>query len=114
MTDDCLFCAMADGRIPVEPLYDRDGVFAIHDINPRAPVHVLIIPRQHIAMVSDLSSGDGELLGRIFDAANDVARQTGIASSGYRCSLNVGADAGQSIFHIHMHVLGGHKLGPEG
>jgi histidine triad (HIT) family protein len=114
MAEDCLFCAMAEGRIPVERIYDQNGVFAIRDINPRAPVHVLVIPGRHVAMVSDLQATDGELLGSMFEAANEVARQTGIAGSGYRCAFNVGPDAGQSVFHIHMHVLGGRKLGPEG
>ena len=114
MAEVCLFCEMAAGRIPVERLYDRDGVFAIRDINPRAPVHILVIPRRHVPMVSDLSRDDAGLLGSMFAAANEVAKQTGIAGSGYRCAFNVGDDGGQTIYHIHMHVLGGGKLGPEG
>ncbi len=114
MAEGCLFCNMAAGHVPVERLYDRDGVFAIRDVNPRAPVHILIIPTEHVPMVSDLRREDGNLLAAMFAAANDVARQTGIADSGYRCAFNVGADGGQTVYHIHMHVLGGGKLGPEG
>jgi histidine triad (HIT) family protein len=114
MPEECLFCEMAAGRVPVERVYDQNGVFAIRDINPRAPVHILVIPTRHVAMVSDLTNQDGDLLARMVAAANEVARQNGIAESGYRCSFNVGPDAGQSVFHIHMHVLGGRKLGPEG
>ena|SRR5579875_2421836 len=114
MAEECLFCEMAAGRIPTDRLYDERGVFAIRDINPRAPVHVLVIPKRHVPTISDPAAEDGELLGSMFAAANAVARQTGIADSGYRCAFNVGADAGQTVFHIHMHVLGGRKLGPEG
>ena len=104
---------MASGEIAVDKLYDQSGIFAIRDINPRAPVHVLVIPERHVSMVSDLGPGDGDLLAEIVTAANAVARAEGLEQSGYRCTFNVGADAGQSVFHIHMHVLGGRKLGPE-
>jgi histidine triad (HIT) family protein len=113
MAGECLFCEMAAGRIGVDKLYDRAGVFAIRDINPRAPVHVLVIPKRHVSMVSDLEQADAPLLGEMFAAANEVARSEGLDRSGYRCAINVGADAGQSVYHIHMHVLGGRKLGPE-
>lgn len=114
MSEDCLFCSMASGAIPVEKLYDQDGVFAIRDIHPRAPVHALIIPREHIAMVGDLKPGHGDLLAAIYTAANAVARREGLAERGYRCTFNVGPDAGQTIYHLHMHLLGGRQLGPEG
>jgi histidine triad (HIT) family protein len=113
MADGCLFCNMAAGDVPVEKLYDNAKVFAIRDINPRAPVHILVIPRRHVPMVSDLHQGDAELLGEVFVAANTIARQEGLDASGYRLAFNVGDDAGQSVYHIHMHVLGGRKLGPE-
>jgi histidine triad (HIT) family protein len=114
MAGECLFCEMASGRMTVEKVYDEDGVFAIRDINPRAPVHVLVIPERHIEKVSDLQREDGDLLAQMFAAANAVARREGISESGYRCAFNVGADAGQTIFHIHLHVLGGRELGREG
>ncbi|MGI8552757.1 MAG: histidine triad nucleotide-binding protein [Dehalococcoidia bacterium] len=114
MAEDCLFCRMATGAIAVEKLYDQGGVFAIRDVNPRAPVHVLVIPTEHIPMVSELAARHGELLAQMYLAANMLARQERIAQSGYRCAFNVGADAGQTIYHIHMHLLGGRKLGAEG
>ena len=114
MAEDCLFCGMASGRVAATKLYDQDGVFAIRDLNPRAPVHVLVIPAEHIPMVSDLSAEHGELLAHMYRAANAVARAEGLAERGYRCAFNVGPDSGQTIYHIHMHVIGGRKLGPEG
>jgi histidine triad (HIT) family protein len=105
---------MAAGRIAVDKVYEGNGVFAIRDINPRAPIHVLVIPQRHVAMVSDLTADDGELLAAMFQAANDVAMAEGLAEKGYRCTFNVGDDAGQTIYHIHLHVLGGRKLGAEG
>jgi histidine triad (HIT) family protein len=113
MAADCLFCDMAEGLIAVDKVYDSPDIFAVRDINPRAPVHVLIIPRRHIAMVTDLTPDDGALLAAMFSAANEVARSEGLDKSGYRCAFNVGEDAGQSVFHIHLHVLGGRRLGPE-
>jgi histidine triad (HIT) family protein len=113
MADDCLFCKMATGDVPVEKVYDNAKVFAIRDINPRAPVHILVIPRRHVPMVSDLQRDDAELLGEMFVAANAIARQEGLDASGYRLAFNAGNDAGQSVYHIHMHVLGGRRLGPE-
>jgi histidine triad (HIT) family protein len=114
MAGECLFCEMAAGRMAVDKLYDQNGVFAIRDINPRAPKHVLVIPQRHIPKVSDLTAADGDLLSAMFSAANEVAKTEGLAESGYRCTFNVGDDGGQTVFHIHMHVLGGRKLGPEG
>jgi histidine triad (HIT) family protein len=113
MAADCLFCEMAAGRIAVDKLYDKWGTFAVRDINPRAPVHILVIPNRHIASVSDLGPTDGELTAAMFAAANEVARAEGLDKTGFRCAFNVGEDAGQSVMHIHMHVLGGRRLGPE-
>ena len=113
MAEQCLFCEMAAGRIAIDKVYDESGIFAIRDINPRAPFHVLVIPQRHIAMVSDLTPADADLLMRMFAAANEIARGAGLDKSGYRCAFNVGADAGQSVFHIHMHLLGGRRLGTE-
>ena len=112
--DDCLFCRMASGAMPVEKLYDRDSVFAISDINPRAPVHTLVIPREHIASVQELTHEHGRLLAAVYEAANEVARAQGVAERGYRCTFNVGRDGGQTVPHLHLHVLGGRRLGPEG
>lgn len=104
---------MASGAVPVDKLYDHDQIFAIRDINPRAPTHILIIPYEHISMVSDLGPQHGDLLARMYQAANEVARNEGLAERGYRCTFNVGPEGGQTIYHIHMHLLGGRQLGPE-
>lgn len=111
---DCLFCKMADGEIPTDPLYDDDLVFAIRDINPRAPVHVLIIPKEHIPTAKEIQGEHGPLLSRMFTAATQVAKEEGLAGDGYRLAFNVGDAAGMTIYHLHMHMVGGRQLGPEG
>ena len=105
---------MAAGQVPVDKLHDDALVFAIRDINPRAPEHVLVIPREHIATARDLTEGHAPLLVAIYQAANGVARTLGLADRGYRLAVNVGDDGGQTIYHLHLHLLGGRKLGPEG
>jgi histidine triad (HIT) family protein len=114
MVLDCLFCRMAAGEVAVDKLYDDDLVFAVRDINPRAPAHVLVIPKEHIATARDLTVEQASLLGAMFGAANKVAGDLGIADAGYRLAINVGDNGGQTIYHLHLHLLGGHKLGPEG
>jgi histidine triad (HIT) family protein len=114
MADDCLFCKMSSGEMAVEKLHEDDLCFAIRDINPRAPVHFMVIPHEHIATVRDLSEGHGPLLGRMFAAANQVADAEGLAERGYRLAFNCGDDAGQTVYHIHLHVLGGRRLDAEG
>ena len=112
---DCLFCKMAAGDFPVDMVYQDATVFAIIDVAPRAPRHLLVIPREHIESVRSLDSAvHGPLLGRMIGAANQLAEQAGMKDSGYRLTFNVGGDGGQTIDHLHLHVLGGHKLGPEG
>lgn len=111
---DCLFCQMAAGDIPIEPLLDNDHVFAIRDINPRAPVHVLVIPKQHIADARVLTAQAGPLLGELFAAAATIATHEGVSDSGYRLAFNVGEAAGMTISHLHLHLVGGRRLGPEG
>jgi histidine triad (HIT) family protein len=114
-TEDCLFCKMAAGDIPVDKVHDDDRVFAIRDLNPRAPVHVLVIPRDHIAWVRDLEGyKHGPLLSHMMGVANKVAGEMELAERGYRLTFNVGDEGGQTIYHLHLHLLGGHKLGPEG
>jgi histidine triad (HIT) family protein len=107
---DCIFCKIAAGEIPGERLYEDEHVLAFRDLNPQAPVHVLIIPRKHIATLNDLHDEDAELAGRLFLAAQAVAEQAGIAEAGYRTVVNCNAEAGQSVYHIHLHVLGGRRL----
>ncbi|MSQ61649.1 MAG: HIT domain-containing protein [Dehalococcoidia bacterium] len=114
MADDCLFCRMATVAMDVPKLYEDDLVFAIRDINPRAPVHVIIIPKRHITTARDLAESDGPLLARMLTVANRVAEAEGVGASGYRLAINCGEDAGMTIFHLHLHLLGGHALGAEG
>jgi histidine triad (HIT) family protein len=111
---DCLFCNMASGRMEVPKLHDDDLVFAIRDIHPQAPVHFMVIPKEHISGVPDLSEEHGPLLARMMRVANEVAQEEGIARRGYRLAFNSGDDAGQAIYHLHMHVLGGRPLRAEG
>jgi histidine triad (HIT) family protein len=111
---DCLFCNMARGKMDVDKLYDDDLVFSIRDIHPRAPVHVMVIPKEHIATALDLGDKHGPLLGRLFAAAARVAQDEGLDERGYRLAFNVGDQAGMTIPHLHLHMLGGRRLGPEG
>ncbi len=107
---DCLFCRMAAKRIPAKVLYEDDELFAIADINPQAPLHVLIVPRRHIATLNDLSAADAALIGRLTHRAAALAREHGYAERGYRTVFNTNADAGQSVPHIHLHLLAGRLL----
>ena len=111
---DCLFCRMAEGEVPTDPLYDDDLVFAIRDINPRAPVHFMVIPKEHIPTAKDIRCEHGPLITRMMTAATKVAAEEWIGESGYRLAFNLGDDAGMTIPHLHMHCLGGRRLGPEG
>lgn len=107
---ECLFCAIASGDIPADIVLSDDDVVAFRDITPQAPVHVLVIPRAHHANVADLATADPALAGSLLRAAGAVAAQEGIADSGYRIVTNTGEGAGQSVHHIHFHVLGGRDL----
>jgi len=107
---DCLFCKMASGEIQPDVVYENDEVLAFRDINPQAPTHVLVIPRRHISTLNDLTDADAELVGKLFLAAKEVARIDGIAEAGYRTVMNCNAQAGQTVFHIHLHVLGGRAM----
>ena len=107
---DCLFCKILAGDIPATEVYSDDDVFAFEDINPGAPCHVLVIPRKHIATPHDIQPKDAELVGKLYLAAQKVAESKGVVDSGYRLVMNSGAGAGQSVFHIHLHVLGGRAL----
>lgn len=111
---DCLFCNMAQGKMQVDKLYEDDLVFSVRDIHPRAPIHVMVIPKQHIRSALDLSDEHGPLLGRLFGAAAQVIRQEGMDERGCRLAFNVGEYAGMTIPHLHLHIVGGRPLGPEG
>ena len=110
MTADCLFCKMVSGQIKPNTVYEDSDVLAFKDINPQAPVHVLVIPKKHIATLNDLDAGHTELTGKLIKAAVHVAGESGIAESGYRIVMNCNADAGQSVFHVHLHLLGGRVM----
>jgi len=110
MADECLFCRIIAGRIPSAQVHADDLVVAIRDIAPRAPTHLLILPRRHIASAADLGEADGALLGRLFGVAADLARSEGIAEAGYRLVMNVGRAGGQTVDHLHLHLMGGRPM----
>lgn len=107
---DCLFCKIAAGDIPAKILHADDEAVAFRDIDPKAPTHVLVIPREHIATVNDLRQEHESMVGRLFTIARQVARDDGLADDGYRLVMNCGEGAGQSVFHMHLHLLGGRRL----
>ena len=106
---DCLFCRILRNEIPAKKIYEDEHTFAFEDINPQAPTHILIIPKQHVQGLKEATPEDAELIGRCHLAAAEIARQRGI-EEGYRTVLNVGPQAGQSVFHLHVHLLGGRSL----
>ena len=106
---DCLFCRIVAGEIPSDRVYEDDEVICFRDINPQAPTHVLAIPRRHIADARALGNGDGPLLERLFGVLRDIAEAGGL-DGGYRIVTNVGPDAGQTVFHLHFHLLGGRTM----
>ena len=114
MADRCLFCQMGSGAIDAPKLHEDELVFAIRDINPRAPVHVLVIPKEHIEDGRVVEDGHGAVLARMFAVSARLAEAEGLSRRGYRLAFNVGEDAGMTIPHLHMHVLGGRALGAEG
>ena len=107
---DCLFCKISAGEIPCDKVYEDDDVLAFRDINPRAPVHVLIIPRKHIATLNDLEEADRPLAGRLMLASSQIAAQQGIDEDGYRLVVNCNENGGQDVFHVHLHLLGGRRM----
>ena len=109
MTQDCLFCRIIRGEIPAKKVYEDDQTFAFEDIDPRAPTHVLVIPKKHVVGLKEALAEDADLIGHCHLTAAKIAKQRGI-ENGYRTVLNVGPGAGQSVFHLHVHVLGGRKL----
>ncbi len=114
MATDCLFCRMASGEQAVEKLHEDELCFAIRDINPRAPVHLMVVPQEHIPSVREVGEEHGALLARMVSVANSLADAEGIGERGYRLAFNCGDDGGQTIYHLHLHVLGGRRLGAEG
>jgi histidine triad (HIT) family protein len=108
---DCLFCKFASGAIPVDKVHDDELCFALRDIEPKAPVHLLVIPKAHVVSAQEVGEEHGGLLARIIQVSEKLAKSEGISESGYRLVFNVGPDSGRTIFHLHMHVLGGQNLG---
>jgi histidine triad (HIT) family protein len=111
---DCIFCKIVEGKIAADRLYEDDLVVVILDINPRAPVHFMVLPKEHIADARQIRGEHGPLISRMFTTAAKVAKDEGVAESGYRLAFNVGPAAGMTVDHLHLHCLGGRQLGPEG
>ncbi len=107
---DCLFCKIINSEIPAKILYENDHVLAFHDVNPQAPFHVLIIPKNHIATINDIDEKHKEEIANLFLAAKEIAKQQGFADDGYRVVMNCNALAGQTVFHIHLHMLAGRAM----
>ena len=104
---DCLFCRIVSGEIPSRTVHEDEQLIAFHDIAPRSPTHILLVPRRHIPSALDLTDLDGPLLGRLFAAAAEIARAQGLAERGYRLVCNVGSWGGQTVDHLHVHLMGG-------
>jgi len=107
---DCIFCKIVAGEIPSDTVYQDEEIIAFRDINPQAPVHIVIIPRKHIASLSGLSQDDSALVGRLVTIANKLAEDEGVADKGYRVVINCGKEGGQLVPHLHMHLVGGRQL----
>jgi histidine triad (HIT) family protein len=107
---DCLFCKILDRNVPAQLVAESDDAIALRDINPQAPTHVLIVPRKHIASLDELEEGDAALVGRLHLLARQIAAAEGIVEGGYRTLFNTGAGAGQTVFHLHLHLLGGRPM----
>ncbi|MEX1197693.1 MAG: histidine triad nucleotide-binding protein [Pseudohongiellaceae bacterium] len=110
MASDCLFCRILDGEIPSDTVFENERVYAFRDISPQAPSHILVIPRKHIASLNELGEEDTALMGELISAGAHVARQEGLEGKGYRSVINTGEHGGQSVHHIHLHILGGRPL----
>lgn len=110
MSENCLFCRIVKGELPSRRVHEDDQVVAFHDVDPKAPTHILVVPRRHVASVSAFEEADAGLAGRLIMVAARIAESAGIAQGGYRLVLNTGQDAGQSVDHVHLHVLGGRSM----
>jgi len=108
--DDCIFCKIVAGEIPTTKLYQDELVTAFRDIHPVSPTHILIVPNRHLASVNEANPEDEAALGRLFTTARRLAEQEGIAEGGYRLTVNTGSHGGQVVFHLHMHLMGGHRM----
>ena len=111
MNNDCLFCKIIDGQIPSEKVYEDDSVLAFKDINPAAPIHILVIPKKHIDSLAELTQEDKDVIWHIHEVMNIVAEEQGFKENGYRVIVNCGKDSGQEVMHLHYHMLAGTKMG---
>lgn len=109
---DCLFCKIAAGEIPSQKVYEDEEIFAFKDINPKGPVHILFIPKKHYATLNEIPAADLPIIAKIHGVAQKVAKETGVAETGYRTLVNTNAHSGQIVFHVHWHLIGGKPLGP--
>lgn len=107
---DCVFCRIAEGEVPSTPAYEDERAVAFHDLNPQAPIHLLVIPRRHVESVADLPDADADLAGHLLLVAARAAREAGLEEDGYRVVANAGAHGGQTVSHLHLHVLGGRQM----
>jgi histidine triad (HIT) family protein len=107
----CIFCAIASGQVPCRKVYDDTDFLAFHDVEPQAPTHVLIIPKQHLPSLAELTPADGAIMGRLTVLASQIASQLGLDEKGYRWVINCGPDACQTVPHVHLHLLGGRPMG---
>jgi histidine triad (HIT) family protein len=107
---DCLFCKIRDGEISADIVFENDDVLAFNDVNPQAPIHIVIIPRKHISTVNEVAESDEVIMGKLFSAAKTIAAQQGVSDDGYRMVVNCNEKAGQTVFHIHMHLLAGRTM----
>jgi histidine triad (HIT) family protein len=107
MSQDCLFCRIIAGEIPSNKAYEDEVCYAFHDISPQAPTHILVVPREHFASLDAAKAEHKEILGHLMLAAAQIAREKGVAENGYRVVINTGVDGGQTVFHLHVHLLGG-------
>lgn len=111
MENDCLFCKIIKGEIPSSKVYEDEDVLAFRDINPVAPIHILLIPKKHISSLAEVREEDGGLIAKMHQVVNKIAKQEGFENSGYRLIVNCGKDSGQEVMHLHFHILAGAKLG---
>ncbi len=111
--EDCIFCKISKGEIPSEKVYEDEEVLAFKDIHPAAPIHILVIPKKHIAKVTEIMPEDEALVGKMHTVINKIAKEQGFAEDGFRIIINCGRDAGQEVMHLHFHILAGTKMGPK-
>lgn len=109
--EDCLFCKIVNGEIPSQKVYEDDQVLAFRDINPAAPIHILVIPKKHIRSLADMENGQEEIISKIYKTINEISEKEGFKENGYRVIVNCGKDGGQEVMHLHFHILGGKELG---